>query len=244
MSRDRRPDPNPASRRVPTLVFPDAILKRTEHWIAIDKPAGLPSRPAPGYASSALRQLEDHFVATEPTAPRPGVVHRLDIGTSGVLLFSLGPEGHRALREAWRQQAVRKQYCALVLGALRPKRGRIDLPLERNASGRIVVARGGRPSSTRYETLATKGALSLVLLEPLTGRTHQLRVHLASRGAPVLGDRRYGPPGSPRREARLYLHARTLRLPSNAADSSVLSVESPLPGDFAECLLRSGFRLP
>jgi len=148
------------------------------------------------------------------------VVHRLDLGTSGVLLFSLTPQAHRALRQAWSDRAVLKEYSAIVLGWPHPRRGLIDLPLRRNASGRMAPDPRGLPAKTRYATLRRYFGSAWVSLQPLTGRMHQLRVHLAARQTPILGDRVYGPrlaPGLPR-PPRLCLHAGRLVLPASLVE--------------------------
>lgn len=194
-------------RRVPILRCPACVIARTRDWIAIDKPSGLPSRPAPGHESSALRQLE----AWLGPETRPGVVHRLDRDTSGLLLFSLSPRGHRALVAAFRAHTIRKEYLAWVEGAPRPRRGTIDLALTRGSSGRVVVDARGARAVTRYETLRRRGRFSELRLEPTTGRMHQLRVHLSARGTPIVGDRIYG---SKEAAPRLLLHAGRLLLPA------------------------------
>jgi 23S rRNA-/tRNA-specific pseudouridylate synthase len=153
----------------------------------------------------------------EGFAGRPGVVHRLDLETSGVLLFSLSPEGHRALLRAWEEHAVLKEYSAIVLGWPHPRRGTIDLRLEKNASGRMVPSARGLPSLTRYRTLERFAGAAWLEVTPRTGRTHQIRVHLAARGTPVLGDRFYGPRKLPPvlpPPPRLCLHAQRLLLPA------------------------------
>jgi RluA family pseudouridine synthase len=222
-----------------------SILSRTEHWIAIAKPAGLPSRPGPGHAESALSLLEAKLRAETPEPPRPGVVHRLDRDTSGVLLFSLGPRGHRAIIHAFARRVIKKDYTALVLGWPQPRRGRIDLALRRNASGKVVPDPRGLTASTRYETLGRFSMTAWILAHPLTGRTHQVRVHLAARGTPILGDRLYGPasqlPGIPP-PPRLCLHAARLVLPEELASELAspalatfppggLVIEAPEPED-------------
>lgn len=209
-------------RPVPELLLPRCVIARTAHWIAIDKPSGLPSRPAPGHASSALRQLE----AWLGDDARPGVVHRLDRDTSGLLLFSLSPRGHRALVTAFGMHAIRKEYVAWVVGAPRPRRGTIDLSLARNSSGRVVVDSRGARAVTRYETLKRQGGFSKVRLEPTTGRMHQLRVHLAARGTPILGDAIYG---VRIKGVRLRLHARRLVLPAAITELEGLDDLPPAP---------------
>lgn len=255
-------------RADPQLSFPGAVLSRSEHWIAIDKPAGLLSRPGPGHGTSVLAQLEDWLRREEPGAPAPGVVHRLDRDTSGVLLFSLGPEGHRSLTDAFASRRMRKEYLAVVAGLPRPRRGRIDLPLRRDSSGRVVPNRNGQPASTRYETLRAARGASLLRVFPLSGRMHQIRVHLAARGTPILGDPIYGsrkPPGLPElgertglpetrpagalaRRAigprRLCLHASAITLPSELLRTlgleppGALRIRAPLPDDLREFLER------
>jgi 23S rRNA-/tRNA-specific pseudouridylate synthase len=140
---------------------------------------------------------------------------------------------------------VAKEYAALVRGRPRPRRGLIDLPLRRNASGRVVVDPQGAQAKTRYETLRTWAGATLLRVRPLTGRMHQIRVHLAARGTPVLGDRFYGGSGlvlgtSRGRERngpslpvppRLCLHALRLRLPASLHGSGDGLVEAPWPDD-------------
>jgi RluA family pseudouridine synthase len=206
------------------------ILRRTELWIAVEKPSGIPSRPGPGHEASILSILEAQLRA-ERTPHPPGVVHRLDLGTSGVLLFSLTPDGHRALVAAFREGRVHKEYLAITAGHPSPRRGLIDLPLRRTSSGIAAPDRHGVPARTRYETREQFAAATLVLAEPLTGRMHQIRAHFAARATPVLGDLQYG--GAELRAfrprpPRLCLHAWRLRLPAELAGGEPL-VEAPLP---------------
>jgi RluA family pseudouridine synthase len=221
---------------VPTTI---AVIQRTEHWIAVAKPSGLPSRPGPGHAASVLSILEGQLRAESAPFP-PGVVHRLDLGTSGILLFSLSPKGHRAIVEAFREGQVHKEYLAITAGHPHPRRGLIDLALRRNSSGLATADRRGTPARTRYETRARFAASALVAAEPLTGRMHQIRAHLAARGTPVLGDLQYGRaelgPFRPR-PPRLCLHAWRLRLPPELAGDE-LSIECALPDDLQRYLDR------
>lgn len=214
---------------------PVRVLGRSAHWIAVDKPTGLPTRPAPSHASSLLAQLEKQLAQETPPL-RPGVVHRLDLGTTGVVLFSLSAEGHRALVQAFRERKARKRYLAIVLGRPRTRRGTIDLKLRKNASGRVVPDGRGLPASTRYETLARTEAHALVAAEPRTGRMHQIRAHFAALGFPVAGDERYGPrtssPGA--RAPRLMLHAAAIEIAGLelTGSSGVVALEAPVPDDF------------
>jgi RluA family pseudouridine synthase len=207
-----------------------AVIRRTEHWLAVNKPAGLPSRPGPGHEASVLSLVEAQLRAGGAPHP-PGVVHRLDLGTSGILVFSLSPEGHRALVDAFRAGRVHKEYLAITAGHPHPRRGLIDLALRRSSSGLSVPDRMGSPARTRYETLEQLAGAALVLAEPLTGRMHQIRAHFAARGTPVLGDLQYG--GAAWRDfrprpPRLCLHAWRLRLPAELADDDT-AIECPMP---------------
>jgi RluA family pseudouridine synthase len=224
-------------RQVPILHFPQDILSWTDHWIAVNKPSGLPSRPNPGHADNALSQIETWFFSTTPLSPAPGVVHRLDRDTSGVLIFSLGPAAYRSLIEGFAARTIRKEYVALVQGVPRPRSGLIDLPLLRNSSNRMVVDRRGQEARTRYEMVRRVAGGSLLRVYPLTGRMHQIRAHLAARGTPVLGDGVYGREGRAGAGTpfsgvefppRLCLHARRLTLPSVWL-SSLGSVQTRYP---------------
>lgn len=222
-------------RQVPPLRFPDCIVARTADWIAIEKPSGLPSRPAPGHDGNALTMLEAYLGADT----RPGVVHRLDRDTSGLLLFSLSAHGHRFLVEGFRARTIRKSYLGWVHGQPRPRRGGIELPLRRNASGRVVVDPRGAPALTRYESLRAVGGFNLLRIDPSTGRMHQIRVHLAHRGTPLVGDRLYGV-----RDAapRLFLHAASLRLPADQKSPAAASIElrSSEPEEFSAWIRTHG----
>jgi RluA family pseudouridine synthase len=239
------------------------IIARSPQWIAVAKPSGLPSRPAPSHSESALSLLEAWLRGNDPGPHPPGVVHRLDRETSGVLLFSLDPQAHRRLVGAFAAGQVCKEYVAFVRGSPKPRRGRIDLPLIRNASGIVVVDARGRPARTRYETVRAWPGAAWLRVQPLTGRMHQIRAHLAARGTPILGDRLYGRGGAPRavpglagrardagvppdapdaapllpRPPRLCLHAARLAF-SIDADGALVEIEAPLPEDLRRYLKR------
>ncbi len=188
------PPPLPA-QPLPEAI-PLAILYEDADLIVIDKPADLVVHPAPGHAGGTLvNALLAHCgdLSGIGGVARPGIVHRLDKGTSGVMVAAKNDLAHRSLARQFAEHTVDRAYFAAVRGTL-PDRGRVDQPLGRHPVHRkkIAVRKQGRRAVTEYETLARKGGLSLVRLVPGTGRTHQLRVHLASLGHPIAGDELYG----------------------------------------------------
>ncbi|MEO0409809.1 MAG: RluA family pseudouridine synthase [Cyanobacteria bacterium P01_A01_bin.135] len=194
---------------VGTDSIPDAPFLYEDHWlVAIDKPAGLLSTPGrdilnPSNATSRLQALLED--------PNLQSVHRLDQETSGILLFARSPQVHRQLSSQFRQRQVAKRYEAVVTATVAVEQGEITLPIGRYLDCRPQrrVDWAGKPSQTQFRVLARCGGQTRLELIPLTGRTHQLRVHLADAvglGAPILGDRAYG--GAP--SHRLHLHGREL----------------------------------
>jgi 23S rRNA pseudouridine1911/1915/1917 synthase len=195
------------------VLFEDAAL------IALDKPPGLVTQPGPSGGVSLLDQVSARLGKTA------GLVHRLDRETSGVVVFGKTKGSTRALAAEFREGRAQKTYVAIV-GAHLPQSGVIDLPLSRDPSrpGRWRATRkaNGVDALTRYETRRS-GALTIVTLFPQTGRTHQLRAHLAALGAPILGDRLYGGAEA----ARCLLHAQVLKIAGH-------TIEAPLPPDMAD----------
>jgi tRNA pseudouridine32 synthase/23S rRNA pseudouridine746 synthase len=214
----------------PVLVYADRDI------VVIDKPAGLLSTPGrgPHLSDSAETRLQ----AAYPTAT---AVHRLDLDTSGLLLFSLRAKATRALMAQFRERQVQKTYLAWVRGELSGDTGVIDLPLRRESGRpRSVVDPAGRPSRTRWRVRERRAAATLLELHPETGRSHQLRVHLCAIGHPIVGDRFYGPEATdstplgptllPETEpsARLLLHAHALSL-LHPWSGLAIHLVSPLP---------------
>ena len=202
------------------------ILLWHPRLVAVDKPSGLPAVPgrAPEHHDSAYTRM----LALHPGAR---VVHRLDMDTSGVLLFALDPDAERDLDRQLRERRVEKHYRARVQGHPADDAGLIDLPLARTPPGllRSLVSPDGKPARTRYQVCARlPDNTALVDLFPETGRTHQLRVHLCALGHPILGDIFYAPPEVQARAPRLLLHAAALTF--DAPDGSArLTVTAPLP---------------
>ncbi len=224
----------------PSILFEDDWL------LALDKPAGLPSQ---GTLSSA----EGNAIAWagRHTGRPVFSVHRTDSGTSGVLIVAKGQAAATALAAAFREGTVSKRYLAIGSGRLPAKAGIIDAPLRRSPTpGRWQVAASGLAARTDYELLASSGSTLFVAAEPRTGRTHQIRVHLAHAGAPLLGDRRYRGPSSVQLPSggafvpqRPMLHASRLRV-AHPGTQEPLEIKAPLPADFRELTAAFGWPDP
>jgi tRNA pseudouridine32 synthase/23S rRNA pseudouridine746 synthase len=208
--------------------MPLTIIYEDAESLVIDKPAGLAvDHPRAGGESleARLDELRLGFVRA------PVAVHRLDRDTSGCLLLARNPKALRRFAAAFEERTVTKSYLAIVDGEVAPE-GEIDLPLAKTSSAeqgwRIVPARNGKPARTRWRLLATAGSRRLLLLTPETGRTHQLRVHLASGlDRPILGDSVYGRPTA----EGMMLHAWRLVVPRSAKPP--IRAEAPIPARFA-----------
>jgi 23S rRNA pseudouridine1911/1915/1917 synthase len=206
-----------------------AILFEDDSLLALNKPPGIVVHPSYKQLSGTLLNAVLWRTRDQPAA-RPGILTRLDKGTSGVVVIALSAEVHAAMQRDASAGAIRKEYLAIVSGSPSPRTGTIRAPLGRdpNDRRRIVVTPGGADSETRYAVLARQRGLSLVRCELVTGRTHQIRVHLASRGWPVLGDPVYGV--ADERIARQALHAWRITLP-HPATRGPLTIVAPVPED-------------
>jgi 23S rRNA pseudouridine1911/1915/1917 synthase len=207
------------------LLYADAELA------AVDKPAGVPAQPTLTTDAGTLPALVEALLGAPVT-----LVHRLDRETSGVTVFARTREAAAALAEAFRAGGPRKTYLALTARPPTPPDGRIDAPLGKDPArpGLRRVDPRGDPAATRYRTLRAGPGAALVEAQPETGRTHQIRVHLAHLGAPLLGDARYGGPRRVGEVAipRVMLHARRLLL-VHPATGAPITFEAPVPDDFA-----------
>jgi 23S rRNA pseudouridine1911/1915/1917 synthase len=214
-----RPEPLPLD-----IVYEDDAL------LAVNKPAGMVVHPSFRNRSGTLLNGVLWHVR-DRKAVRPGLVSRLDKDTSGVVLVALSPGVHARVQGDARAGRVIKEYLAIVRGTPRPSEGRIVLPLRRDPADRrrvIADSSGGAPSETRYSVVRTGMTYSLMRCQLVTGRTHQIRVHLASNGWPIVGDRRYGAPHP--LIQRQALHAWRITLP-HPDSRQLLEIETPLPGD-------------
>jgi 23S rRNA pseudouridine1911/1915/1917 synthase len=214
------------------------IAYEDEHLLVVDKPAGMVVHPSAGHASGTLvHGLLGHAVAGGEEAERPGIVHRLDRDTSGLLVVARSDESHRRLQRLLRQRKLVREYLALVRGRPRSRRGRIEAPIGRDRRDPTRISLDTdtpREAVTNFEVveMLPRHALMRVSLE--TGRTHQIRVHLAAIDLPVTGDPVYGVDGDLGLE-RQFLHAARLAFPHPLTGEPV-EVESPLPADLLAAL--------
>ena len=205
-----------------TLLYIDDAL------LVVDKPGGLLAVPGRGEAG-----LDNQAARVQAEVADALVVHRLDMSTSGLMLFARGKEMQRRLSHAFAQREVRKEYAAVVDGLVGPEHGQIDLPLLTdwpNRPRQKVDRAGGKPALTRWRVIGRDAATGTtrVALEPVTGRSHQLRVHLLAIGHPIVGDALYAPPQALAKAPRLLLHAQSLAL-SHPGDGRALRFDSPVP---------------
>ncbi|WP_337961379.1 RluA family pseudouridine synthase [Curvibacter microcysteis] len=221
----------PAPRTLHSPTGPLLCLYEDDSVLAFDKPAGMHSVPGKG------EDKQDCLSArAQALFPEARVVHRLDLDTSGVIVMARGAEAQRRLNRSFELRQVDKRYVAVVQGCLSAPDGPwglIDLPIALDWERRplhTVDAATGRPSQTHWHLLDVDPAQdrSRVLLEPFTGRSHQLRVHLQALGHPMLGDRLYGGPIAMPRSPRLLLHATQILLP-HPVHGQPLFIESPVP---------------
>jgi 23S rRNA pseudouridine1911/1915/1917 synthase len=225
--------------------FPLTVVYEDDDLLVVDKPAGMTVHPAAGVRKGTLAAA---LLAHRPELAgvggpeRPGMVHRLDRDTSGLLVVAKNEAARDALARQWKEREVEKGYVALVHGRLEPPEGVIDAPIGRDPRHRqrMAVVEGGRAASTTYRVRRylparqpNRDSHSLVDIRPLTGRTHQIRVHLAAVGHPVVGDRVYGR-ASPVVK-RQFLHAYRLSF-RHPVDGRPLGFESPLPEDLRRAL--------
>ncbi len=220
------------------------VRYRDDHLVVIAKPAGLITHPTASRPSGTLvsRLLEMGITLAPAGGPmRPGIVHRLDAGTSGLMVVASTDEAYAALREMFRRHEVKRRYLALVRGAPAHDAFTVDAPLGRRAE-RIVVDRiDGRAAATVVTVRERFDGTTLVEAAPETGRTHQIRVHLAAVGHPILGDRAYGGGGDDARAlglTRQFLHASSLVL-VHPITREAIAVEEPLPADLTNALARA-----
>ncbi len=236
-------EPPPSPLDLAPQDIPVGIVYEDDQLIVVDKPAGLTVHPAPGHLDGTLVNA---LLALVPDLPgiggveRPGIVHRLDKDTSGLIVVAKTDAAHRSLSRQMKERSVDKSYVALTTGAIRNPAGEIDAPIGRHPKQRkkMAVVEGGRAALTQYQVVerfdGTHGRFTLVEAHPVTGRTHQIRVHLAYIGHPLVGDPVYGrrSPLVPRH----FLHASRLEVAMPPSETERKTFEAPLPDDLSDAL--------
>ena len=226
----------------PTTLIPEDmpldIVYEDDDLVVVDKPAGLLVHPAPGHPAGTLANaLLAHCSLSAGTSLRPGIVHRLDKDTSGLMAVAKNEAAHDFLSRQLKERTVMKGYLALVEGHLSPRQGAIEGAIGRDPRNRkrMAVVEGGREARTEYRVLDYMDGYTLVEARPQTGRTHQIRVHFAAVGHPVFGDPVYGHKSPLLGRQFLHAHRLGLRLPSSG---EFREFASGLPPELEETLER------
>jgi 23S rRNA pseudouridine1911/1915/1917 synthase len=238
------PDVAPAGPAVVhTPVAGMVIVHDDADIVVVDKPVGVAAHPSPGWDGPTVigaLAAAGYRVSTSGAEERQGVVHRLDVGTSGLMVVAKSEHAYTVLKQAFRDRTVDKTYHALVQGHPDPVRGTIDAPIDRHPvhDYKFAVVASGRPSVTHYETLEAHAAASLLEIKLETGRTHQIRVHMSAIRHPCVGDLTYG--ADPALAARLglqrqWLHAARLGF-AHPADGRLVEFASSYPDDLVRAL--------
>jgi len=221
------------------------VVHDDEHLVVVDKPVGVAAHPSPGWSGPTVvggLAAAGYRISTSGAAERQGVVHRLDVGTSGLMVVAKSERAYTVLKRAFKERTVDKTYHALVQGHPDPLRGTVDAPIDRHPTHdyRWAVVADGKPSITHYDTLEAHRSASLLEIDLETGRTHQIRVHMAALRHPCVGDLTYG--ADPTLSARLglgrqWLHAVRLSFEHPDTDER-LDLTSAYPADLQTALER------
>jgi 23S rRNA pseudouridine1911/1915/1917 synthase len=239
----------PAAPSAPSVVAEPVpgmlVVHDDDHLVVVDKPVGVAAHPSPGWTGPTVvggLAAAGYRISTSGAAERQGIVHRLDVGTSGLMAVAKSERAYTVLKRAFKERTVDKTYHALVQGHPDPLRGTVDAPIDRHPTHdyKWAVVAGGKPSITHYDTLEAHRSASLLEIDLETGRTHQIRVHMAAVRHPCVGDLTYG--ADPTLSARLglqrqWLHA--VRLAFEHPDTGErLELESAYPADLETALER------
>ncbi len=237
------PDPDRSALPVPTVVDGLHVLYEDDDILVVDKPVGVAAHPSPGWEGPTViggLAAAGHRVSTSGAEERQGVVHRLDVGTSGCMVVAKSERAYTVLKDAFRERTVDKRYHALVQGHPDPMTGTIDAPIDRHPTSayKFAVVAGGRDSVTHYETVEAFRHATLLDVHLETGRTHQIRVHMAALKHPCVGDITYG--ADPTLSKRLglerqWLHAVRLGF-AHPDDGRWVEFESPYAPDLQQAL--------
>lgn len=207
-----------------------AVIYEDDYILAVNKPPYMLVHPTPNHPGGTLLNAAAWHFRKQGKEVTLRLLNRLDMNTSGIVVIPKSAEVHRLLEEAMKQGSIRKYYTAIAEGEIEPEKGTIDLPIGKNEADPIrrMVTKDGQPAVTVYETLSRSKGCSMVRLELLTGRTHQIRVHLSHMGCPIIGDTLYG------RESALIgrqaLHASDMELPG-ISGGGILKLHAGLPDD-------------
>lgn len=219
------------------------VVYDDEYVIVINKPVGIAAHPSPGWQGATVVGAifaAGYQLATSGAAERQGVVHRLDVGTSGLMVVAKNEVAYSSLKDQFRNRTVSKIYHALVQGHMDPTTGTIDAPIDRHPREdyRFAVVANGKPSITHYKTMEVFPAVSLLEIELETGRTHQIRVHFSALHHPLVGDLTYGADPSLAQRlsiARPWLHAKVLAF-NHPATGERISFTAEYPADLTRSL--------
>jgi 23S rRNA pseudouridine1911/1915/1917 synthase len=233
----------PAAPPPPEPVPGLRVVYEDDDIVVVDKPVGVAAHPSPGWTGPTViggLVAAGHRIATSGAAERQGVVHRLDVGTTGLMAVAKSESAYSVLKQAFRERTVDKTYTALVQGHPDPTKGTIDAPIDRHPTHdyKWAVVGDGKPSVTHYETIEAYRAASLLSVTLETGRTHQIRVHMAAIRHPCVGDLTYG--ADPTLAQRLgltrqWLHASRLEF-AHPADGRRMDLHSDPPADLQHAL--------
>ena len=239
------PEPDTSPLPPPQVVEGLRVVFEDDDLIVVDKPVGVAAHPSPGWEGPTViggLAAAGHRVSTSGAEERQGVVHRLDVGTTGLMVVAKSERAYTVLKDAFRARTVDKRYHTLVQGHPDPLVGTVDAPIDRHPTSayRFAVVADGRPSVTHYETVEAFRHATLLEIHLETGRTHQIRVHMAALRHPCVGDITYG--ADPTLSKRLglerqWLHAVRLSF-AHPGDGRWVSFESPYPADLQRALDR------
>jgi 23S rRNA pseudouridine1911/1915/1917 synthase len=239
------PSRDDAGTAAPQVVEGLRVVHEDDDIVVVDKPVGVAAHPSPGWDGPTViggLAAAGHRVSTSGADERQGIVHRLDVGTSGLMVVAKSERAYTGLKDAFRQRTVDKRYHALVQGHPDPLTGTVDAPIDRHPTSayKFAVVAGGRDSVTHYETIEAFRHATLVDIRLETGRTHQIRVHMAALRHPCVGDLTYG--ADPTLAARLglgrqWLHAVRLGF-AHPDDGRDVSFDSHYPDDLQTALDR------
>ena len=236
--------PGPTGPAAPPEVVPGLrVVYEDDDLVVVDKPVGVAAHPSPGWTGPTViggLAAAGHRIATSGAAERQGIVHRLDVGTTGLMVVAKSESAYSVLKQAFRDRTVEKTYTALVQGHPDPSSGTIDAPIDRHPTHdyKWAVVADGKPSITHYETVEAFRAASLLHVHLETGRTHQIRVHMAAIRHPCVGDLTYGADPTLAQRLRLdrqWLHASRLVF-AHPADGRTIDLQSSPPSDLQQAL--------